>query len=219
MPGQAQETPVQWSLRTWKQRHEEGYFPNSEQHQNWKVYEAIPDWLADVIPTLGFPLHALEIGCGYGEWMIPLAKSVTRVDGIDIHPSLVNKGGDLFSYHRVKNAWIWLTDGLSIPFPDACFDLVYSISVFQHLPREIVRGYLRESARVVRPQGRVAFHFRDADDVGDYPPLAEDITANHKGDFSCGWTASQIMEAAEEAGLTGELIKLPLFLVFVGGKK
>lgn len=219
MPGQKQETDIEWSMRVWKERHDKGYFPNSEQHHNWIVYEEIPDWLSSVISSFSSPVHALEVGCGYGEWMIPLSSYVRRVDGIDIHPSLIGKGGELFIEHRVKNAWIWLGDGLTLPFFDASFDLIYSISVFQHLPREIVKGYLRESARVLRPQGRVAFHFRDADDVGDYPPLATDITANHTGDFSCGWTASQILEAAEESGLTGEIVKLPLFLVFVGGKK
>lgn len=216
---QTQESAVDWSLRTWKERHDRGYFPRSEQHRNWKVYNHVPDWLAEVAGMLPSPSLALEIGCGYGEWMIPLSRLVTHVEGVDIHRNLVHKSRELFTLHNVSNAVVSLSNGITVPHPDSTFDLVYSISVMQHLPREIVHGYMRESMRVLRPQGIVAHHFRDANDVGNYPPLADDIVANHTGDFSCGWTESQILESVEEAGLVGYIMKIPLFLIFVGKKQ
>ena len=207
------ETAEQWSVRTWKARHDVGYFPTSEQHAGWRVYEAMPDWFmrwARPEPQDS----ALEIGCGYGEWMIPLAPYARRLAGIDIHPEPIAKARELFAERGIENCEVRVSDGLSIPFSGP-FSLVYSISVFQHLPRSIVRGYIEETTRVLGAGGRALHHFRNADTVGPYPPLAEDIAANHTGDFSCGWTADQVRCAGNDAGLNVEVHDIGLFLVMV----
>jgi ubiquinone/menaquinone biosynthesis C-methylase UbiE len=211
------ESNVDWSLRSWKQRHENGYFPNSEQHRDWKVYDAPPNWLMEFgQPTLDD--QALEIGCGYGEWMIPLSRHVGHIWGIDIHYSLLEVARNKFIEHGVSNAEIDLTEGLRIPFPDGDFSLVYSISVFQHIPRAIVRSYLQESARVLQPMGRMLHHFRNADNQGPYPELAKDIAYNHRGDFSVGWTAAEVKEAGDKTGLRCRVIDIGLFLILIGEK-
>lgn len=211
------ETAEQWSLRTWKARHAAGYFPRSEQHAGWRVYDTPPEWLMD----LGKPMRddvVLEVGCGYGEWMIPLAPHVREVSGIDIHEEPIRKAGELFEQRGIRNAQVSVTDGRGLPFPSESFSLVYSISVFQHLPRSIVQGYLHETTRVLRPGGRCLHHFRNADNIGPYPPLADDIVANHTGDFSVGWTAAEVERAGEEAGLAVEIHDIGLFLVMAGAR-
>jgi len=212
-----EETATEWSLRTWKERHDRGYFPNSKQHAGWKVFESLYDWF-DTIAAPGPDDVALEIGAGYGEWMIPLSRRVRSVAGCDIHPDLPAKAVEKFREHGVKNAIFTLCDGTTLPYTGRAFDLVYSISVFQHLPREIVRGYLRESDRVMKPDGRAVHHFRNADNVGPYPPLATDIEANHTGDFSCGWTADEVREAGEAVGWRCEVHDIGLHLVLSGRK-
>jgi SAM-dependent methyltransferase len=209
------ETAEQWSLRSWKARHDAGYFPESEQHRGWRVYEAMPDWFLEIArPKLSD--YALEIGCGYGEWMIPLAQHVTAVVGVDIHEGPIAKARELF-LERGVSCVAQVNDGLTLPFPDAEFSLVYSISVFQHLPRSIVQGYLRETARVLGPTGRAVHHFRNAANVGPYPPLAKDIAPNHTGDFSVGWTAGEVLDAGRDAGFAHvEVRDIGLFLVMVG---
>lgn len=212
------ETATDWSLRTWKDRHSRGYFPNSEQHRNWKVYEEIPDWLAEH-GKFTKDDTVLEIGCGYGEWMIPLSPLVKRVTGIDIHPEPLTKGEQLCSDREIENVFFDLSDGTSLPFTDGQFSRVYSISVLQHLPRSIVCGYLRESVRVVTSDGLILHHFRNADNVGPYPPLATDIDVNHTGDFSVGWTKQQIEDAAVAAGMKDlSVVDLGLFLLLTGNK-
>jgi SAM-dependent methyltransferase len=206
---------IAWSLTSWQKRHEAGYFPNSDQHKDWRVYNEPPDWLMELAePHAGD--NVLEVGCGYGEWMIPLSAHVKSVEGVDIHPSLAHVSREKFRERNIANCAVVVNDGLTIPYPARHFSLVYSISVFQHLPRSIVRGYLREIARVVKADGRVALHFRNADNVGPYPPLATDIEENHKGDFSVGWTADQVVAAGREAGLVGRVVDIGLFLVLVG---
>lgn len=216
------ESAVQWSLDSWAKRHDEGYFPNSDQHKDWKVYNAVPDWLVGAIKMHkkdACLIEALEVGCGYGEWMIPLSSSVSNVSGFDIHESVVSKGNELIRERGIKNASITKNDGLTIPYQDKSFDFVYSISVFQHLPRSIVSGYLRETRRVIRDDGVVAHHFRNAENVGPYPPLATDITFDHKGDFSVGWTAEQVKSAGESSGFDAHVVDIGLFLVMVGTPK
>ena len=211
----AGETAVEWSLRTWRERHDRGYFPNSKQHHDWHVYPKLYDWferLAAPQPTD----VCLEIGAGFGQWMIPLSRLVSHVAGCDIHPVPIDKGRELFAEHGCKNCRLDLSDGMTLPYADDSFSLVYSISCFQHLPREIVRGYLTETRRVLAQDGRTVHQFRNADDVGDHPPPATEITAYHTGDFSCGWTRAQVQEAGEAAGLECEVHKVPLRLILIG---
>jgi ubiquinone/menaquinone biosynthesis C-methylase UbiE len=214
----SEETAVEWSLRTWSQRHEDGYFPNSEEHRDWKVYESPPDWL---IERGQFTLEdrVLEIGCGYGEWMIPLAPMAQSILGIDMHPAPLQKGIEICYERGIRNVAFMRNNGTTVPADDESFSRVYSISVFQHLPRSIVYGYLAESVRVVTPDGLILHHFRNADNVGPYPPLATDIAVNHTGDFSVGWTKHEIEDAGLAAGMKDlVVVDIGLFLLLIGNK-
>jgi SAM-dependent methyltransferase len=189
------EAAVKFAIEWWKNRHEIGYFPAMEQHLNWKVYEEIAPWFAEFAKPHAKDV-ALEIGAGYGQWMAPLSRLVASVYGFDIHPSLVLKAQE--SLQACPNAVMKLGDGTTIPFPARWFSLVYSISVFQHMPRAIVSGYLVEAERVLRTSGRAVFHFRHADGEG---PYSEDIVDNHEGDWSVGWTEGEAEAACVAAGL------------------
>lgn len=191
----ASEFAIDW----WKQRHAApgAYFPNMDQHKNWKLYDEMPNWFT----SLALPEWrdtALEIGCGYGQWMWPMSELVHRVDGFDIHESLVWKFQEQFRALARANVRMFLGDGLTIPF-DGPYSLVYSISVFQHMPRAIVHGYLKEIRRVLATdRGRALLHFRHADGVGEY---SKDIGVNHSGDWSVGWTLDEVTKATAAAGL------------------
>lgn len=209
---------IDWSLRTWKDRHEGGYFPNSVEHAGWRIYEAPPDWLL-THGELSPEDVVLEVGCGYGEWMIPLSPMVSRIFGVDIHEAPLAVGRTACQDRDVANVTFVLGDGTTVPFPDGSFSLVYSISVLQHLPRSIVYGYLLESMRVAQEGGRILHHFRNADNVGPYPPLASDIEVDHTGDFSVGWTKSEIATAAGVARMKDvNIVDLGLFLLLIGRK-
>jgi len=205
---------IDWSLKSWKERHDNGYFPNSEQHMNWRVYASPPDWLIEH----GKPTQnddVLEIGCGYGEWMIPLSGMVKSVSGFDTHESPGSVANRKFSELGIKNCVWKLGEGTTVPFEDGSFSMVYSISVFQHLPRAIVRGYIKESARVLKKDGRCLHHFRNADNIGPYPKPADDISANHTGDFSVGWTEKEVREAMSEHFNIVSVHDIGLFLIAI----
>lgn len=188
---------TRFSLDWWRGRHEapDGYFPKMDQHFDWRLYDAPAPWFLKYAEPRPDD-DALEVGCGYGQWMAPLAPMVRTVAGVDIHQTLVAKFAEKLAH--IPNASMKLGDGTTLPFADDQFSLVYSISVFQHMPRAIVRGYFAEIARVMKPSGRAVVHFRGADGVG---PYSEDIVENHTGDFSVGWTLDEVATEAERVGL------------------
>jgi SAM-dependent methyltransferase len=190
----------QFAIAWWKRRHENVYFPTMDQHYNWRLYDAMPGWFTEAVKPVSSD-DALEIGCGYGQWVAPLSKMVRSVAGFDIHQTLVDKFNEQLADFR--NVTMKLGDGLTIPFADKSFSLVYSIAVFQHMPRSIVLNYFKEAARVLKTDGRAFMHFRFADGIG---PYSDDIVADHRGDWSVGWTEQQAIDAAESVGWVGKTI-------------
>jgi SAM-dependent methyltransferase len=96
--------------------------------------------------------RVLEIGCGTGCDLLQFAKHGAIATGVDITPEHLElarqRVGDL--------ATVMEADARNLPFPDACFDYVYSYGVLHHSdePRKIVE----EIFRVLRPGGRFNVH-------------------------------------------------------------
>lgn len=205
--------PAQFAIEWWKNRHDIGYFPMMKQHLNWKVYEAMPQWFIEAANPTPNDI-ALEVGCGYGAWMVPMSRLVKSVNGVDIHQSLVDKAYEKFEEHSVDNAHVVLGDGLSLPYPDSTYDLVYSMAVFYHIPRILTCTYLKETTRVLRPGGRCLHTFLSADQEG----TVQDIKAGQTGEWSVGWTVDQVRTAALEAGLADVKVSSHGMLLLVATK-
>jgi SAM-dependent methyltransferase len=96
---------------------------------------------------------ALEIGCGPGRLMKPMAQYFGEIHGVDISDEMIGRARRNLA--GVTNAFPrHAPDSNLEAFEDASFDFVYSYAVFQHIPsREVVDGYLRDAARVLRPGG------------------------------------------------------------------
>lgn len=110
---------------------------------------------------------ALEIGCGLGRLMLPLAPYFGEIHGVDVSDEMVRLARE--KLRHIPHAHVHLNDGASLQgFPDESFDFVYSYAVFQHIPaREIVFSYLREARRVLKTGG--VFRFQ----VNGLPPEGE----------------------------------------------
>jgi|UniRef100_UPI0040496DD5 SAM-dependent methyltransferase len=99
---------------------------------------------------------ALEIGCGVGRLMRPLAKRLAAINGVDIAPGMISKGRELLS--DLPNARLEVTDGSLNMFPSQTLDYVYSFVVFQHIPsKRAISRYIQETARVLKPGGVFKF--------------------------------------------------------------
>jgi SAM-dependent methyltransferase len=97
--------------------------------------------------------RVLDAGCGGGGMPLSFAEEAGWVAGIDIVDRFRDAGVRLAAETRRRNLAFAQADGQSLPFRSAAFDLVLSHAVIEHVadaPR-----YLRECARVLRPDGRM----------------------------------------------------------------
>ena len=190
------------TLENWRRQHsgESGYFTKLPQHRSWRIYDEMPPWFLQLAEPCATDT-ALEIGCGYGEWMVPLARLIDHVDGFDIHESLREKFEEIMERDGIMNTEMMVGAGAGIPFADRGYSLIYSISVFQHLPRELVHIYLQGIATHLNPGGRAVLHFLNGTYPGAHSELPDMLAWQHTGIVSVGWTRDEVTAACEAAGL------------------
>jgi SAM-dependent methyltransferase len=112
--------------------------------------------IADILAAGGYPLERarsiLDFGCGPGRVISSIADMIpgARLFGSDIDAEAIawaqTNLGDIGDF-RVNDP------EPPLPFADESFDLVYSISIFTHLPEELQWGMLSELRRVLKPGG------------------------------------------------------------------
>ena len=115
----------------------------------WKVPESEVGALPDVAG-----LDVLEAGCGVAYWSAWLARRGARVTGLDLTPSQLEIARQMQQEFELEFP---LVEGNAeeLPFADESFDLVFSeygASIWCD-PHK----WIPESARVLRPGGRIVF--------------------------------------------------------------
>lgn len=95
--------------------------------------------------------RALEIGCGPGRLLKPLARNFGEIHGVDVSDEMIRLARERL--RGIRHAHVHATDGATLgQFADESFDVVYSYAVFQHIPsRDVVMEYCREAHRVMKP--------------------------------------------------------------------
>jgi SAM-dependent methyltransferase len=173
--------------------------------------------------NLGRDSKVLEIGTGIGRNALPLTAflaSEGSYDGFDI----MKMGIDYCTAHitsRFSNfrfRWIDLqssfyNDGgrggsareFTFPYPDASFDVVCSFSVYTHLQPDIVKRYLLESARVLKPGGRVlnTFFLLNEESLKGIEQQASEIKLRHQMD---GYLVARKEVPEEAVGLPEQTV-------------
>lgn len=95
----------------------------------------------------------LNVGCGLGRVEKFLACKVREVHSVDFSETMIDRARE-----RLKdcpNVFFYRNDGESLTmFGENAFDIAWSELVFQHIPKEIIRKYVREIHRVLKPGGR-----------------------------------------------------------------
>lgn len=94
----------------------------------------------------------LDFGCGIGRVAIALAPHLGSVVGVDVSAGMIARAREAAA--GMDGVAFEVTDGGTLPFPDASFDLIVAADSFPYLVRAgLVETQLAEMARVLRPGG------------------------------------------------------------------
>ncbi|MBA3943102.1 MAG: methyltransferase domain-containing protein [Herpetosiphonaceae bacterium] len=90
----------------------------------------------------------LDNGCGNGRFGVWYAPAVALSVGSDPATLYADEAKQLLALAKA--------DARRLPFADDVFDKALSVDVLEHFPLDVIDDYLRETARVLRPGGRLA---------------------------------------------------------------
>lgn len=110
------------------------------------------DYLANLV-SLGAGSRVLDVGCGFGQNLLPFVDRGFECFGVEIDPKIVKVARDTAAERalplKFEEGQNW-----AIPFPDNSFDLLVSIDTLHYeQTAENARAALREFARVLKPEG------------------------------------------------------------------
>lgn len=100
------------------------------------------------------PQSILDYGCGVGAWLGLLSRAFpdARISGVDISKTAIEKARDKFPQHRLESF-----NGLTAPFEDAQFDLVFSYHVLEHV--DDIDASILDISRMLTPGGYAVIIF------------------------------------------------------------
>ncbi len=180
--------------------------------------------------------NILEVGCGVGRMARPLTKYLTAgtYEGIDIVPKGINWCQKEIT-RRYSNFRFQLADIRStmynpqgrfsaaeylFPFEENRFDFIFLTSVFTHMMKQEVEHYVREIARVLRPEGTcfITFFLLNEESLGQIAAAVSSLTFQFTGpgcriddernpDMAVSYEQSDVQSMLQNAGLTIQLIK------------
>lgn len=91
--------------------------------------------------------RTLEIGSGRGRMLRELRQLGCDVRGVEIGEAMLAEAKRLHGELPIEKV-----AGTELPFPEASFDVVFSLDVFEHIPD--TDAHLREVRRVLKPGGQ-----------------------------------------------------------------
>ncbi len=149
-----------------------------------------------IIKDLDFT-EVLELAPGHGrntELLRRLAGSITLVD---VNPNCIEACRERFGEHRDGCRFrYFVTDGDSLAMVESgSLTLVYSFDSMVHFDSSVVRAYVHEIARVLRPGGSAFLHH------SNYGTVAPNSDWAHNPGNRSDMTADRMRGFAAEAGL------------------
>jgi SAM-dependent methyltransferase/uncharacterized protein YbaR (Trm112 family) len=112
----------------------------------------------------------LDIGCGWGRWMVSAAKSGFLPVGLDIKLEAVQAARRVLSDYGYESYFV-VSDFMHLPFRSCTFDHVFSYSALQHSHRTKAQACIQEINRILKSAGHATLQF----------PLAQGIANRLRG--------------------------------------
>ena len=163
-----------WNRRA---QHHARYWIATEDYRTEEVFarsgEATAQTILKRTENLSSPSWTvLDIGCGIGRVLKPLAPYFQKLVGVDVSSEMIDQSKLWLADH--PHITTYATSGIDLQeFPNDYFDLVYSYVAFQHMPRPVFENYLTEINRVLKPERYFLFQLP----LGNFsdPPLEDTI--------------------------------------------
>lgn len=149
-------------------------------------------------------MTVLEIGCGVGRMTRALAAIFGHVYGVDVSGEMIAQAKKNLA--ATPNATVLQNSGADLRvLGDITIDFAFSYIVFQHIPsREVIRNYVAEVHRLLRPGGLFKFQVQgvtslttSADDTWLGVPFSEEEAVQMAED--CGFEARYRIGAGGQA--------------------
>jgi 2-polyprenyl-3-methyl-5-hydroxy-6-metoxy-1,4-benzoquinol methylase len=135
-----------------------------------RIRSAPKDFVIDTCPVAHLQvddlLHALgdlkgkrvlDLGCGWGNFSVWLAKQGAQVTAVDLSEALLDAARVLAEANGVTCEFR-VADIVALPFDDGQFDVVTGIAILHHLSEQDVRSAIGECRRVLKSGGAAHFH-------------------------------------------------------------
>lgn len=109
-------------------------------------------------------MKMLEVGAGTGRFTIPVVERGFTLTATDINEDMLKQLGEkLERMGKSAQCEIKIDDVFNLSFPDRTFDFAFGLHLFpRFLTYEDQRAALIETARVLKPGGRLLFNFRNS---------------------------------------------------------
>jgi SAM-dependent methyltransferase len=161
---------------------------------------AVGEILADIEEFLSPESIILEIGCGIGRMLKPLAKRFRLVYGVDVSREMIRQAKERLQ--SLPNVKVWANNGRSLDYlKDEQIDVALSFIVFQHIPdADVIADYIGEVRRVLRPGGVFKFQVHGRADTTD--AAAEELSSEKSTWRGVWFTQAEIIRLTESAGLS-----------------
>jgi len=106
----------------------------------------------------------LDIGCGNGEYSIPLAKRTMKVYAIDISDKMLKEIQARAESENIRNIETMNADAKNPHFKDGSFDVVFSYSTLYHI--DDLDQTFKEIRRVLKKDGMFIFDMINKNSLG-----------------------------------------------------
>ena len=107
---------------------------------------------------------AIDLGCGTGRLAFAMSEDYNQVIGIDVSEHMIEKAVTNKDSLGINNCTLMVNNGLDLAdIPEQSVDFCFSYIVLQHCPSaKQVLHYIKEFARVLKPDGVMLIQFRVA---------------------------------------------------------
>lgn len=114
------------------------------------------------IPELPFPGEGkglfLEIGCGWGRWLVAAARRGYHPVGIDLKWDAARAVSEVLAGHGLTGSVV-VCELDRLPFKNGCFAMVWSYSVLQHVDRRKALNCIEQAFQTLAVGGRCIMEF------------------------------------------------------------